>query len=379
MRNDQRRAVSKRHLLLAAMGLILLLVLLYVGVDWLENSQRQPEDTAEPEIYIPSDAVEVQGQYYVPRGNVDTLLLYGMTPGEGGRPDRVTFAHLMVIDHEKESICYLPLSELLQSSTITPDQLKEKALEWLPMSQVDYVIGAQADNVRALLQMAADISADVLEDGTGTEIPDDPAMQMLQLIRLASLMNNDVYQATATIYVIDDSPLNLSNIQLGNALTEDYICILESREVFEDVKAKLGFDYSYSQIQNMLSVTIIDNTRMLDITVQCKNAQQAEDMANAYAELGGQKIAQRMATQIPSVVSQAQAVKLGNPEKLQEQELLKLVHAMQKHLITDMSDSQLVNELWKSRKYMFQGEWALCPEMQGHIQDMLNLFWQPLE
>ncbi len=252
MRNDQRRAVSKRHLLLAAMGLILLLVLLYVGVDWLENSQRQPEDTAEPEIYIPSAAVEVQGQYYVPRGNVDTLLLYGMTPGEGGRPDRVTFAHLMVIDHEKESICYLPLSELLQSSTITPDQLKEKALEWLPMSQVDYVIGAQADNVRALLQKAADISADVLEDGT--EIPDDPAMQMLQLIRLAARMQN-----------------------------------------------------------------------------------------------------------------------------ADEKDLLRLMNALEEHLITDMAIGRMVNELWKSRKYMFQGEWVLCPEMQGRIQDMLNLFWQPLE
>lgn len=379
MANGHRKEISKRQLLLAGACLVLLLVLLYVGTSWLEKS-RYPSEDAPSEPYIPSDAVEVDGQYYLPRNDVQSLLLFGMTPGEEGQPDRVTFAHLLVIDHEAENISYLPLSLFVTGNEfVTPDQLKEKALEWLPMSRVNYKIGVEAKNMRSLLQLAMDISAEVLEDGTGTNIPDDPAMQMLQLIRLASLMNNDVYQATAKIYVFGGDSLNLSNIQLGNALTEDYIYILESREVFEDVKAKLGFDYSYSQIQNMLSVTIIDNTRTLDITVQCKNAQQAEDIANAYAELGGQKIAQRMATEIPSVISQAQAVKLGNPEKVQEQELLKLVHAMQKHLITDMSDSQLVNELWKIRKYTFQGELALCSDMQGRIQHMLDLFWKPME
>lgn len=255
MGNAYRREVSKRHLLLAAIGFILLLVLLYVGVDWLENSQRRPEDTAEQEMYIPSDAVEVQGQYYEPRGDVDTLLLYGMVPGEGGRPDRVTFAHLMVIDHEKESVCYLSLSDFVSGyEHVTPDRLKEKALEWLPMSQVDFVIGAQADNVRSLLQLAMDISADVLDEGFGQAIPEDPAMQMLQLIRLAAHMQN-----------------------------------------------------------------------------------------------------------------------------ADEEDLLRLMNAVEKHLTTDMAIGRLVNLLWKSRAYEFQGEQGLGQDMQGHIQDMLKLFWQPLE
>lgn len=253
MANGHRKEVSKRQLLLAGIGLVAVLVLLYVGTNWLEKSQQLPGD-APYEAYIPSDAVEVDGRHYLPRNDVLSLLLYGMAPGEGERPDRVTFAHLMIIDHEKESICYLPLSELLQGKIVTPDQLKEKALEWLPLSRVDFVIGAQANNVRALLQLAADISADVLEDGQAMTIPEDPAMQMLQLIRLAAHMQN-----------------------------------------------------------------------------------------------------------------------------ADEKDLLRLMNALEEHLITDMATGRMVNELWKSRKYLFQGERGLCPEMQGHIQDMLNLFWRPLE
>lgn len=254
MANGHRKEVSKRQLLLAVLGFAALLVLLYVGTSWLEKSRQHPED-APYESYIPSDAVEVDGQYYVPRNDVLTLLLYGMTPGEGGRPDRVTFAHLMVIDHEKENICYLPLTNFCTGyELVTPDQLKEKALKWLPMSRVDFVIGAKADNVRALLQMAADISADVLENGQAMTIPEDPAMQMLQLIRLAAHMQN-----------------------------------------------------------------------------------------------------------------------------ADEQDLLRLMNALEKHLTTDMATGRMVNVLWKSRQYTFEGEQALSSDMQGHIQHMLWLFWRPLE
>lgn len=253
MANGHRKEVSKRHLVLAGAGLVLLLVFLYVGTSWLEKSRYSDQD-APYEPYIPSDAVEVEGQYYLPRNDVQSLLLYGMTPGEGGQPDRVTFAHLMIIDHDEESICYLPLSELLRGNVVAPDQLKEKVLEWLPLSRVDFVIGAQADNVRALLQMAADISADVLDNGQAMIIPEDPAMQMLQLIRLAAHMQN-----------------------------------------------------------------------------------------------------------------------------ADEEDLLRLMNALEKHLTTDMATGRMVNVLWKSRKYLFQGELAPCPDMQGHIQHMLSLFWRPLE
>lgn len=255
MANGHRREFSKRHVLMAVIGFVALLVLLYVGTSLLENSRRSEADDLPSTVYIPPEAVEVENQYYLPRNDVLSLLLYGMVPGEEGYPDRVTFAHLMVIDHAKENISYLPLSNFVAGAEhVTPEELRAKVEEWLPLARVDYSIGAEAANVRSLLQLAMDISADVLDDGARTITSEDPAIQMLQLIRLAAHMQN-----------------------------------------------------------------------------------------------------------------------------ADEKDLLRLMNAVETYLTTDMAMGRMVNELWKSRKYLFSGEQALCQDMQGHIEHMLGIFWQPME
>ena len=116
-----------------------------------------------------------------------------------------------------------------------------------------------------------------------------------------------MYEATATVYVLGDSDsiINLSAIQTGNALTQDYIKILETREVYEDVKKSLNLSYSYGKMKQMLSVTNKSGTRMLDITVQSAKPSEAADIANKYAELGGARIAKIMSINKPSEVSRA--------------------------------------------------------------------------
>lgn len=122
-----------------------------------------------------------------------------------------------------------------------------------------------------------------------------------------------MYEATATIYVLGDSDsmINLSAIQMGNALTQDYIKIFETREVYESVRNALKLDYSFGEMRNMLSVTNKNETRMLDITVRSDNAAEAAMIANQYAEQGGKRIAQIMAIDKPSEVSRA--VQPANP------------------------------------------------------------------
>lgn len=116
-----------------------------------------------------------------------------------------------------------------------------------------------------------------------------------------------MYEATSTVFVLGDSDaiLNLSAIQTGNALTQDYIKILETREAFNDVKEKLNLSYSYGKMKQMLSITNKTGTRMLDITVKCEKAADAAAIANAYADLGSQRIAKVMSINPPSMVSTA--------------------------------------------------------------------------
>ena len=116
-----------------------------------------------------------------------------------------------------------------------------------------------------------------------------------------------MYKATATIYVVsrNDSVLNLSDIQIGSALTSDYIKVFEMWEVHEKVISALDLDYTYTQMDNMLSVTNANDTRMLDITVTDADPEEAAAIANKYAEVGASYISEKMKTDEPTIMSSA--------------------------------------------------------------------------
>lgn len=122
-----------------------------------------------------------------------------------------------------------------------------------------------------------------------------------------SLFVTPLYEATSTIYVLSrrDSAINMSDLQIGTALTQDYIKVFQMWEVHEEVISNLDLPYTYAQMRNMLNVTNDNNTRMLDITVTSKDPEEAASIANEYAKVSSQYIADTMATDKPSVMSVA--------------------------------------------------------------------------
>lgn len=116
-----------------------------------------------------------------------------------------------------------------------------------------------------------------------------------------------MYEATATIYVLNrsDSAINMSDLQIGTALTSDYIKVFKMWEVHEEVISNLGLPYTYSQMKGSLSVTNESNTRMLDITFKSASAEEAASVANEYAKVASQYIADTMATDKPNIMSVA--------------------------------------------------------------------------
>lgn len=120
-------------------------------------------------------------------------------------------------------------------------------------------------------------------------------------------MITPMYRAKATIYVVsrNDSVINMSDLQLGSALTSDFIKIFDTWEIHEKVISALDLDYSYGQIAGMLSVTNTDGTRMIDLTVTNADPKLAAAIANEYAEVGSQYIAEKMKTDEPTVLSTA--------------------------------------------------------------------------
>lgn len=116
-----------------------------------------------------------------------------------------------------------------------------------------------------------------------------------------------MYQATSTIYVLSrrDSAINMADLQIGTALTSDYIKVFKMWEVHEEVISNLNLPYSYGQMRGMLSVANEANTRMLDITITSPFAKEAAQIANEYAKVASQYIADTMSTDKPNIMSVA--------------------------------------------------------------------------
>lgn len=116
-----------------------------------------------------------------------------------------------------------------------------------------------------------------------------------------------MYEATSTIYVLNrsDSAINFSDLQLGTALTQDYIKIFKMWEVHEQVISNLNLPYTYSEMRSMLTITNDSDTRMLDITITSPDANEAAAIANEYAKVASQYIADTMSTDKPNIMSVA--------------------------------------------------------------------------
>ena len=114
-----------------------------------------------------------------------------------------------------------------------------------------------------------------------------------------------MYSATAKLYSVGqtESSLNLSSLQIGTVLTLDYQEVFKTWEVHEMVRQQLGLNYSYAQLQSLLTVTNPDDTRVLYITVQHPDAQLASDIANAYANAARTFILETMDGEAPNLFS----------------------------------------------------------------------------
>lgn len=114
------------------------------------------------------------------------------------------------------------------------------------------------------------------------------------------------YSATSIIYVLSpESIVNVSSLQLGTALTSDYIKVFDMWEVHEEVISNLDLDYTYKQMKQRLSVTNSSGTRMLDITFTSPSPSEAAAVANEYAKVASNYIKETMSTDKPNIMSVA--------------------------------------------------------------------------
>ncbi len=111
------------------------------------------------------------------------------------------------------------------------------------------------------------------------------------------------YESTAKLYVLSKSTslTSLADVQLGTSLTQDYMEVVNSRPVLEEVIDKLELEDTYEELRDRLTVENKTDTRILSITVRDPDPEKAKEIVDGVAEASADFIADRMDQDAPNV------------------------------------------------------------------------------
>lgn len=100
------------------------------------------------------------------------------------------------------------------------------------------------------------------------------------------------YTSTTRIYVVSRTADSITNqdLQAGSYLVKDYQEVITSNEVLSSVIDKEKLSLTPNELSSMISVTIPTDTRVISISVEGDNAQEATTIANTVREVAAEKI-----------------------------------------------------------------------------------------
>lgn len=116
-----------------------------------------------------------------------------------------------------------------------------------------------------------------------------------------------MYEATTKIIVQEskNNVVDLSSLNLSDKLAADYVQVFNNWHVHEMVITSLDLPYSYRSLQRMLEVEILENTRIIAITVTSADPREAYNIAMAYAQIAPAFIEAKMETSRPNIFEEA--------------------------------------------------------------------------
>ena len=115
-----------------------------------------------------------------------------------------------------------------------------------------------------------------------------------------------VYQATSKIYLVgSETSISIADLQLGSSLAIDYQELFKVSDIHEKVAELLGLDCAYDRFSDMVSVGIPSNSHVMYINVRSADPEEAMALANAYAGVIQDYVADQMEMQRPLLLEKA--------------------------------------------------------------------------
>lgn len=117
-----------------------------------------------------------------------------------------------------------------------------------------------------------------------------------------------LYTSTTQMYVLtkqdNNSSVTYTDLQTGTQLTKDYMVLIKSRPVLEQVISVLNLDIEVERLADMISVETETDTRVLNISVKNEDPRVAKQLADAVREAVGIQITEIMDAEAVNTVQE---------------------------------------------------------------------------
>lgn len=116
------------------------------------------------------------------------------------------------------------------------------------------------------------------------------------------------YTATAKMYMVNSSSqsvVDLTDLNIGQSLSGDYVELLKTRPIVEGVIQEQNLQYSYNQLVSMMGLSVVNETRIIQIDITSPDPKEAMVIANSLADKGVSELPKLMETPAPHIAEYA--------------------------------------------------------------------------
>ena len=110
---------------------------------------------------------------------------------------------------------------------------------------------------------------------------------------VTKLFMDPVYESVAKSFVVqntDNSEVDANDFVTGNYLSKNYVEIVQSRTVFEEVIDALDLKMSLNDLKKKVTVEAITDTQMIKITVTDTDPYKAQELADAIRQVSEKEL-----------------------------------------------------------------------------------------
>lgn len=114
-----------------------------------------------------------------------------------------------------------------------------------------------------------------------------------------------IYTSTTQLCILSNTTIaSLQDLAIGTQLTQDYIVVVQSRPVVEQVIENLELDMTYEELLSVTSVENPTDTRILSISVTNPDPTLAKQIVDQYAQVSRKRIADLMDINEPGIIEE---------------------------------------------------------------------------